>query len=175
MMITTKRLFIRPFISEDIADVYELRSDADLMKFIREPQSYNEAEAWISMISGKWKTEKIGFAGLFDRTTKEFIGWCGLWLLPETNEIEVGYAIAKKHWRKGFASEAASAFLYYGLIELKLEKIVAVARPENKGSIAVMEKIGMSFIKYGNFYGRDLVQYGISKEQYDRNRTLVNA
>jgi RimJ/RimL family protein N-acetyltransferase len=167
MMLTTKRLFLRPFTSEDLEYVYDMRSDSDVMQFIREPQTHGETENWISTISAKWETEKIGFAGVFERNTKEFIGWCGLWKLPETHEIEVGYAIAKKNWRKGFAFEAASAFLSYGFNELKLKKIVAVARPENKGSIAVMEKIGMSFVKYGVFYGRDLVQYGISKEQFE--------
>ncbi len=174
MVIYTKRLFIRPFNSEDFADVYDLRSDSAIMWFIREPQSFSESKSWVKMVSSKWETQKLGFAGVFIRETEELIGWCGLWVLPESGEIEVGYAIKQKYWRKGYASEAAFEVLNYGFDELKLEKIVAVALPENIGSVNVMKKIGMTFIKFGNFYGNELVQYGILKEQYDRNRKIEN-
>ncbi len=173
-MFQTKRLLIRPFNSEDIADVYNLRNDSAMMRFIREPQSFVEAESWVKMVSSKWETKKLGFAGVFRLDTEELIGWCGLWTLTESNEVEVGYAIKQEYWRKGYASEAAFEVLNYGFNELKLEKIVAVAHPENIGSINVMKKIGMNFVKFGNFYGKELVQYGILKEQNDRNRTLDN-
>jgi RimJ/RimL family protein N-acetyltransferase len=175
MDIYTKRLFIRPFKPEDVVDIYDLRNDSEVMRFIREPQSFSEVESWVKMISSKWETEKIGIAGVFCLETKELIGWCGLWILPESGETEVGYAIKQKYWRKGYASEAATEVLNYGFNKLNLDKIVAVARLENIGSINVMKKIGMEFIKIGNFYGRELVQYGIKKEEYDRNREIDNA
>ena len=173
-MFQTKRLIIRPFTPEDVADVYDLRSDSAIMRFIREPQSFVEAESWVKMVSSKWETQKLGFAGVFRPDTEELIGWCGLWVLTESGEIEVGYAIKQEYWRKGYASEAAFEVLNYGFNELKLEKIVAVADPKNIGSINVMKKIGMKFVKFGNFYGKELIQYGISKEQYDRNRAIKN-
>lgn len=52
--------------------------------------------------------------------------------------------VAKEHWGKGYASEAAAACLRFGFEYLKLQQIVAFTVPLNKRSIGVMERIRMS-------------------------------
>ena len=86
--------------------------------------------------------------------------------MTESGEIEVGYALFKDFWGKGYAVEASEAFLIYGFEELNLEKIVAVANPDNKNSRRVMEKIGMNYDFIGKFYERDLVHYSITREEF---------
>ena len=165
-MLETERLFLRPMNASDIEAVFEMRRDHEIMRYIREPvQSREEAENWINLISSRWAKDRIGFCSLIEKQSGKFAGWCGLWELKENGEIEVGYAIAREFWGKGYASESAEAFLEYGFNQLNLEKIVAVARPENTASRRVMEKIGMSFDYIGEFYGRDLVHYSITKEE----------
>lgn len=165
--IETERLILRPMNCEDIESVYEMRRDKEIMRFIREPVTdQREAENWINLISSRWTKDRIGFCSLIEKESGKFAGWCGLWQLKESGEIEVGYAITKKFWGKGYASESAEAFLEYGFNELNLEKIVAVARPENAASRRVMEKIGMQFDYTGEFYGRDLVHYSITKKEF---------
>lgn len=149
----------------DVDAVAKMRGDKDVMRFIREPQKREESESWIKLISSRWEKERIGFCALFEKQTGTFVGWCGLWTLQETGETEVGYAIAKEFWGKGYAAEAARVFLDYGFKNLNLEKIVAVAYPKNTGSRRVMEKLGMNYVGTGNFYGKKLVQYKISKDE----------
>jgi [ribosomal protein S5]-alanine N-acetyltransferase len=172
-MFETERLILRRFnkTKADIDAIYAMRRDAEIMRYIREPQSKAESKNWLKLISSRWESEKIGFCAVVEKSSNELIGWCGLWRLTETNEIEVGYAVARKFWGRGYASEAAARFLEYGFGELNLEKIVAVAREENSGSRRVMEKLGMRFDYIGEFYGRDLVHYTIEKDVYFRNRT----
>jgi ribosomal-protein-alanine N-acetyltransferase len=166
-MLETDRLILRPFNKNDVDSVFAMRSDADVMRFIREPQaSRDEAESWINLISSRWETEKIGFYAVIEKSSNQFIGWCGLWRLKETDEIEVGYALVKDCRGKGFAVEAAGAVLTYGFEELKLEEIVAVARPENRASWRVMERLGMTYDYTGKFYERDLVHYSITKKEF---------
>lgn len=166
-MLKTERLILRPMTEDDIEDVFEMRRDDRIMRFIREPVlSRKEAEDWINLISSRWAKDEIGFCSVFEKRSGKFAGWCGLWQLKENNEIEVGYAMVREFWGKGFASEAARAFLEYGFEKLNLEKIVAVARPENAGSRRVMEKIGMRFDYIGRFYDRELVHYSIDKAGY---------
>ncbi len=57
-------------------------------------------------------------------------------------------------------------FLHYGFDELNLGKIVAVAQPKNAASRRVMEKLGMRYDYIGEFYGRELVHYSITKEEF---------
>jgi ribosomal-protein-alanine N-acetyltransferase len=169
-MLETERLILRKLTKSDVDEIFKMRSDTDVMRFIREPQTKREESfEWIRMISAKWETEKIGFCGIIEKETQTFVGWCGLWRLKETNEIEVGYAIQKDFWGNGFATEAAQKILEYGFEELDLERIVAVAYPENTASQNVMKRLGMRFIKLGKFYDKELVQYAITKEEYARD------
>ena len=168
-MIESTRLILRKMSEEDVDPVFEMRCDADVMRYIREPQNRHEAANWVKLISSKWESRKVGLCAVILKETNEFIGWCGLWVLAETDEIEVGYAIAKNHWRQGFAFEAAQAALDYGFTELNLPKIVACANPLNEGSQAVMKKLGMTFDHIGKYYGKDLVHYTIKKDDFFRN------
>jgi RimJ/RimL family protein N-acetyltransferase len=173
-MFATERLILRTMNKSDICEIFKMRSDAEIMRFIREPQTNaNETWKWIKLVSGEWQNSKIGFCAVVEKSTNKTIGWCGLWRLKETDEIEVGYAIAKEYQRKGFATEAATAVLEYGFDEIDLEEIVAVAYPENHASQNVMKQLGMSYDYTGEFYGRELVHYSISKTAW-KNRKDQN-
>jgi RimJ/RimL family protein N-acetyltransferase len=166
-MLETERLYLRPFNEDDVDAVFAMRSDSDVMRFIREPQtSRSEAESWINLISSRWETEKIGFCAVIEKSSGKYIGWCGLWRLPETGETEVGYALIKDFRGRGYAVEAAEAFLIYGFETLQLKEIVAVARPENRASWRVMERLGMTYDYTGRFYERDLVHYSITRKEF---------
>ncbi len=158
---------MRPFKKSDADAVFAMRKDPAIMRFIREPQtSISESQKWIEMISSLIHKNGIGFCAVFEKVTGQFVGWCGLWILKETKEIELGYAIRKDRWGMGYASEAAKRILEYGFDDLNLDRIVAVAYPENLSSINVMKKIGMSCVGIGRFYDQDLVQYQIKKSEF---------
>lgn len=166
-MLETERLILRPFAEKDIEAIFALRQDAEIMRYIREPQKTRaETESWIKLVSSRWKSEKIGFCAVIEKAGENLIGWCGLWRLKETGEIEVGYAVASEFQRKGYATEAAEVCLAYGFEQLNLAKIVAVTRPENSASRRVMEKIGMRYDGLGKFYGAKLAHYSIRKRDW---------
>ncbi len=166
-MFETDRLFLRKLQDYDVDEIFGIRSDAEMMRYIRKPQTERgESLGWIEMISAKWDTEKIGFCGIVEKTTKDFVGWCGLWKLVETGEFEIGYAIKREFQGKGYATEAAKRILRYGFEDLDLEKIVAVASPANESSQNVMKRIGMKYVGVGRFYDNELVQYAILREDF---------
>ncbi len=165
-MFETERLILRRLNETDVEAIYRMRSDADVMRFIREPQNRAESANWFELVSSRWANEQIGFCAIIEKSSNEFAGWCGIWKLKETGETEVGYAVAKEFWRRGYATEAAAEFLRYGFGKLNLDEIVAVARPENAASRRVMEKLGMRYDYTGEFYGRDLVHYSITRENF---------
>ncbi len=165
-MLETERLTLRRMADGDLDAIYAMRSDPDVMRYIREPQKRAETANWIELVSSRWDTDGIGFCAMTIKETGDFAGWCGLWRLAESEEIEVGYAVAKRFWRRGYAVEAALRLLEYGFDELGLEKIVAVAREQNLASRRVMEKIGMEFDYIGRFYETELVHYSITREEF---------
>jgi len=165
-MLETERLILRPLVEADVDAIYAMRSDADVMRFIREPQNRVESANWIELVSSRWQNERIGFCAMIEKSSGDFAGWCGLWQLKETGETEVGYAVAKEFWGKGYAPEAALEFLNYAFKSLQFEKIVAVAQPENQASRRVMEKLGMRYDYTDEFYAHQLVHYSITREEF---------
>jgi RimJ/RimL family protein N-acetyltransferase len=80
-------------------------------------------------------------------------GLCGLQPLADTEEVEIGWWMARDLWGRGLATEAARAALQFAWETASLSRVVAVARAENWASRHVMEKLGMR-------YERDTVHKG---------------
>ena len=68
----------------------------------------------------------------------------------------------------GFASEAAAAVINYGFEALGLDRIVAIAAPENIASRRVMDHLGMTYVKMHRHRGREVAYHAISREEYLR-------
>jgi RimJ/RimL family protein N-acetyltransferase len=87
---------------------------------------------------GLWRADITG-AG-------ESAGICGLVQREGLEHPDVGYAFLERFWGRGLASEGAAATLAYARERLGLSTVVAITKPENTGSIAVLERIGMKFV-----------------------------
>jgi len=83
-----------------------------------------------------------------------FVGWVLIRPMgfntpsPSKNDVEIGWRLKREHWGQGYASEAARAVADAVLAQNSaLQYLSAIAMPENAGSIGVMRKLGMQFIK----------------------------
>jgi ribosomal-protein-alanine N-acetyltransferase len=89
---------------------------------------------------GLWAVEAPG--------ATDFVGFVGLdapgYETPFTPCVEVGWRLARAHWGRGYATEAASAALEHGFTAVGLEEIVSFTAPVNRRSRAVMERLGMT-------------------------------
>jgi len=90
------------------------------------------------------------------------IGFCGLQPLPETDEIEIGWWLARAWWGRGLAAEAARVALRDGFERAGLARIVAIAQPANMASIRIMRKLGMRFERMTESRGIPVVMYARS-------------
>lgn len=89
------------------------------------------------------------------RATGETAGICGLVKRDGLDHPDVGYAFLQRFWGQGLASESAAATLAHAREQLGLSTVVAITKPENKGSRAVLERIGMRFIGLIDLPGHD--------------------
>jgi RimJ/RimL family protein N-acetyltransferase len=163
----TERLLLRPFSSEDAKDIFELNGDPEVMKFTGDQPFGSIAEARKFILSynhfEKWERGRFG---VFLRENNAFIGWCGLKYHEESGETDLGYRFKKQFWGKGYGTEAAAFALKDGFERLHLKKIYAEAYLENKGSIRIMEKIGMKFLKDTLLDGAEGKIYEMLKTNY---------
>jgi RimJ/RimL family protein N-acetyltransferase len=170
-MLETERLILRRLEDSDADAIFAMRGDAEMMRYIREPQNRRETEKWIRLVSSRWEKDKMGFCAVIEKKSEKLIGWCGVWRLAETGEVEIGYAIAKEFWNQGFATDAAKAIIEYAFANIETERITAVADPENVSSRRVMEKLGMKFVRIDDFYERQLSQYSITFKEFEARKT----
>jgi ribosomal-protein-alanine N-acetyltransferase len=59
-------------------------------------------------------------------------------------EVGLFWALFPEHWGRGYATEAARAMVSYAFDELELGRIVATTENDNRRSIAVMKRLGMT-------------------------------
>lgn len=169
-MIETERLLHRKFTPDDLPKLIEIRSDPEVNRYLGGARMQNAEPITKRMDFYIECYEKFGFGvcAMLWKPTGEMIGASGLQPLEDTGEIEVGYSLAKEFWRRGIGYESALGWLKYGFEDAGLERIVAVAQPENTGSWRIMEKLGMSFEKTETHYGLECRFYAITKDEFTR-------
>lgn len=144
----TERLVLRRWQESDLAPFATLNSDPDVMEFFAEPLDAAGSEAFVGRIEDSFAERGYGLWALERRDTGEFVGFTGLWTLPEGSPspggVEVGWRLARSAWGHGFATEAARASLADGIRRLDVPEIWSWAVASNVGSIAVMRRLGMT-------------------------------
>jgi len=165
--IETERLLLRMFGPEDLDELARLFRDPQVMRYVGDglPVSREETERALKSIILHWQTHGFGRWAVVDRKTREFVGFGGLRSL--FGMPEVVYHLASAHWGKGLATELARASLRFGFKVHQFERIVAITKPLNAKSIHVMEKLGMHYEQHARYYDIDVVQYGISREEFE--------
>jgi len=147
-IIETDRLILRHLSANDAPFILELLNDPSFIKNIgdRGVRTIADAEAYITKGPvASYKNNGFGLDLVALKETGESIGMCGLIKRDTLEDVDIGYAFLPKFWSKGYGVESALAVLEYGLKVKKLKRIVAITLEANKGSVRVLEKIGLKF------------------------------
>lgn len=161
---------MRKFTMDDLDRLVEFRTHPEVSKYLggEKLQNPEALEKRLRFYIDCYDTHGFGACAMIWKATGELIGASGLQPLEDTGEIEIGYSIARDFWRRGIGYEAARAWLAYGFEKAGLQRIVAIAQPENTGSWRIMEKLGMRYEKNEAHYGLDCVFYAITKEEFEK-------
>jgi len=144
----TDRLLLRGWRDEDLAPFAELNSDPEVMTFMPALLDRRESDAFAARIGEQLEQRGFGLWAVEVPHVAPFIGYVGLsvprFTAAFTPCVEVGWRLARAHWGRGYATEAARTALTFGFERVGLEEIVSFTVPANARSIAVMERLGMS-------------------------------
>ena len=171
--IETARLYLRQFTLDDLDDLSRIYSNPEVTKYLTGVRTRQETETAIHTMIQRWEQNNFGMWALVHKIDRKMIGRCGLAFLDKTPEVELGYAIDKVYWNQGLVTEASFASLNYGFDILQLERIVAIARPENIASQRVIQKVGMKYEKNARYYETDVVYYSILRETYRQSKVVL--
>lgn len=154
----TTRTYLRQFTIDDAHDLYQLNLDPEVLKYTGDKPfgTVDDAKAFLSSYD-QYNKYNVGRLAVVVKDTDQFIGWCGLKF--DLDQYDIGFRLFREYWNQGFATEAAGRCVEYGFNHLGLSEIIGRARKENKASIRVLEKIGMTFKKTFDFDGQEGVIY----------------
>jgi [ribosomal protein S5]-alanine N-acetyltransferase len=118
-----------------------------------------QTKSFVVRMSEKHEQRAFCIYPVLLKESGQIVGHCGLNNLERGTEIEIAYLFDEPYWGRGFATEMAGAVLRRAFAVTPLERIVAVAFPENRRSIAVMLRIGMRPIGIARHFDADVVKY----------------
>lgn len=152
MILETERLLLRPWKDEDRASYARFNADPVARRFYPEVLDADQASAAIDSYIAAAARDGFGFYAAERKSDRVFMGDVGLSpvpaalskILPGKPSVEVGWFLGREFWGRGYAPEAAKAWIEYGFQSLGLSEIVAFTSSLNQPSLRVMEKIGMT-------------------------------
>ena len=150
LRIETERLLIRTFTPEMAEDVHINSLDEDNRRFVPDEvfETVEDAQETVDFLIGQYGGTEGPF--VYPVILKENLANIGyVQLVPIDEGWEIGYHIAKAYTGKGYASEAASAFLPEMAKLHRLDAVYGICLAENKASVRVMEKCGFERLYAG--------------------------
>ncbi|SRR5579871_2501183 len=144
----TSRLFLREFKETDLDDLMEIFGDPEVMRFsLTGVKSKDDVKKLIDSAGRSNARDGLAQWAVILKETGALIGECGILsqTIDDKREYEITYRFAKRHWRQGYATEAAAACCRYGFNVKSIPRLISIIEAENQSSIRVAERVGMAY------------------------------
>lgn len=148
-ILTTERLIVRELELSDLDALFEMYSYEGMTEYMEGLYPYEEEYAYQkAYIESMYRFFGYGMWLVFEKETGKLVGRAGIENREELQgEPELGYAIAKPYWGRGYATEVCQAIINYAKEELGFPSICSLIEPENAVSVHLAEKLGFQFEK----------------------------
>ena len=173
-VVETPRLGLRLMRSDDVDATLRIFTDPNVMaSFSLTSYTRQQMQEWVRRNIDHQRRFGYGLFVVIDKTTGMVIGDCGLeWKdIKGVSLPELGYDLQSDYWRRGLATEAATAVRDYAFTKLGLARLVSLIRVGNEASRRVAEKVGMNRLdEFTSPWNVRYWLYGVSspKQQADR-------
>lgn len=150
----TERLALRQFRENDWRALHEHYSDEACTRFTF-GRALSESGSWRAMASmlGHWQLRGYGPYAVEEKASGQVLGTVGLWYPVDWPEPEIKWALSRRHWGKGFASEAARAVQRMASVHLPEVSLISFIHAQNAASIQLARSIDAVFEREMDFYG----------------------
>lgn len=145
----TPRLRIREITTNDVMRLYELYRDESVVRYMDSlfPEPEQEIAYTEEYIKNVYGFYGYGMWVLEEKESGTVIGRAGLEYREGFDGLELGYMLGVKYQHKGYAYEACSAILAYGVKELGQKEYCSFVNKDNTASIRLCERLG--FVRNG--------------------------
>lgn len=178
--IPTPRLQLRAIAPSDVPALLAVFGDPEVCRYWSRPP-LPDAAAAVALHDeiARSFTERTLFQwGITARGSDALVGTCTLaGLSPAHRRAEVGFALARAAWGRGYVAEVLPALVAFAFATLGLHRLEADADPRNHRSIRALERVG--FVREGHQRERyhqmdewqDAVLYGLLRREWEERWT----
>ena len=167
MLIETERLIIRTFREDDVAALYQIAYDPDVLEYCPDllKRDVTEAEVLAFIrdyirIDAENDIDTRRCYAIENRETGEVMGCITFGKNHMLNEYEIGWMMRKQYTKKGYASEAAQAYAEYFCAAYGVEYLIVVMDVDNPASYRAAEKCGFKLFEKRTVYDYHYNRYG---------------
>ena len=170
-MIETERLVLREPRADDAPDLALAYADPEVVRFIGDGSTatLTEVERGIEEWLERWESWGLSLFSLERRDDGRIVGRAGfLRWDPETwqiggDEVELGWLLAREHWGRGYATEAALALRDWAFDERGLTRLISLIQRENVRSIRVAERLDERYERDVEVRGKPSRLYSVER------------
>ena len=172
--IRTERLLLRPFTAGDLDGLQAaVWGDPLVTEYLPggQPRPLDRTQLIVNHFVTCWERPTETAWAVTLPESGRLIGECGMSILPDpTQGVEIFYALAVDCWGRGYATELGRALLRFGFETFGLDRLWAIAVPDNTASRRVMEKLGMTYdglFPYDDRFDENLAFYSLARAAFD--------
>lgn len=174
-----ERVRLRWLTEADVPALFEIFSDREVARYWSSPALTDPAgaETLVNEIHDYFRQGTLFQWGVADRETDAILGTCTLASIDrQSRRAEIGFALGRRHWGRGYISEALTLLLRHAFGAMNLHRIEADVDPRNAASLKVLERLG--FQREGHLRERwivggeisDSLMYGLLQRHWLRRQ-----
>jgi len=167
ILFETGRLLVRHYSKAEADNFFLLNGNPEVMRYIRPVKSREETDLFFDDILLYSKNNPAyGRMAIIEKQSKTFVGSFAIIPMEETDKMQLGYALLKQSWGKGYATELTLAGLQYVFTKTDLTEIFAVTEVPNLASQKVLLKAGFTLHSTYSEGTKELFQYIFLKKDF---------
>ena len=165
----TRRLVIRQLRRDDLPALTDILGDREVMKHsVRGVCDEAATRRFLDWCLAFYEAHGVGPWALVRKDSSALAGFCGIApeTIGDTDEINLGYRLARAHWGMGLATEAVRATLTHAFAVKSFPSVVAIIEPGHAASLRVAEKAGFKVFNNARFHEREVRLYRMTRDQW---------
>ena len=138
----TVRLIVKQYVFEtDAENFFLINGDEEVMRYIRAPKSREECDEFLKQNIESYKINPLmGRWAVHEKISGKYIGSFAYIPVEGSENTQLGYAILKEHWGKGFATELTKEGIKYVFSKTDLDEVYGLTQSQNIDSQKVLLK-----------------------------------
>ncbi|MBK7680378.1 MAG: GNAT family N-acetyltransferase [Chitinophagaceae bacterium] len=164
-ILTTERLTLRQLVINDEQEIFTLRSDSEINKYLDRQISntIDDARNFINSVNENiTKNDSLYWAITLSDSNK-LVGTICLYGFSEENDnCEIGYELLTNFQGQGIMTEAVEKVIDYAFNTIKVQKIAAFFHRDNQRSIKLLQKFSFRDLNKADETNHDVVSYHLT-------------